>query len=129
MLVIFYCQVVVFSETRRHEKLIAAQQVSVKARQKFLKEKKAFKVTTVVLFTPIVTYLPIFVIRELIKNSIIRSKNVAGPVFFTGSFVVIVNSLLNPIIYCVRTRQFRVAFIEILLRKTNIQAVLFEKRV
>ena len=129
MLVIFYCQVVVYCETRRHKKLIAAQQVSVEARQKFLKEKKAFKVTTVVLFTLIVTYLPIFVIRVLIKNSVIRSKNVAGPVFFTGSFVVMVNSLLNPIIYCVRRRKFRVAFIEILLRKTNVQDEEFETRV
>ena len=129
MLVIFYCQVVVYCETRRHEKLIAAQQVSVEARQKFLKEKKAFKVTTVVLFTLIVTYLPIFVVRVLIKNSVIRSKNLAGPVFFTGSFVVMVNSLVNPIIYCVRARQFRVAVIEILLRKTNVQAEEFETRV
>ena len=115
MLVIFYCQLVVYWETRRHEKHIAAQQVSSEAQQKFLKEKKAFKVTTIVLFTLIVTYLPIFVIRVLIKNSVIRSKNVAGPVFFTGTFVVMMNSLVNPIIYCVRTRQFRVAFIEMLL--------------
>ena len=128
-LVIFYCQVVVYLETRRHEKHIAAQQVSVEARQKFLKEKKAFKVTTAVLFTLIITYLPIFVIRVLIKNSVIRSKNVTGPVFFTGSFVVIVNSLVNPIIYCVRTRQFRVAFIELLLGKSNAQAEEFETRI
>ena len=120
LLVIFYCQVVICWETRRHEKHIAAQQVPVEARQKFLKEKKAFKVTTVVLFTLMVTYLPIFVVRPLITNSVIRSKNVAGPVLFTGSFLVMVNSLVNPIIYCVRTRQFRVAFIEILLRKTNV---------
>ena len=95
-----------------------------------LKEKKAFKVTTTVLFTKMIAYLPMFVIRELIKNSVIRSMNVTGPVFFTGSFVVIVNSLVNPIIYCVRARQFRVAFIQILLGKTNVQAAEeFEKRI
>lgn len=70
MLVIFYCQVVVYGETCRHEKHIAAQQVSVEARQKFLKEKKAFKVTTAVLFTLIITYLPIFVIRVAIKKTL-----------------------------------------------------------
>lgn len=51
------------------------------------------------------------------------------PAFFTGSFVVIVDSLVNPIIYRVRTSQFRVVFIEILLRKTNVQAEEFETRI
>ena len=44
-----YCQVVLCVETRRHEKQLASQQVSQEGRQKFLKEKKAFKVTTTVL--------------------------------------------------------------------------------
>ena len=47
---IFYCQIVLYYETRRHQKEIAAQQVSLEAREKFLKEKKAFKLTTTVLF-------------------------------------------------------------------------------
>ena len=38
---IFVCQVVLCFETRRHEKEIASQQVSVEVREKFLKEKKA----------------------------------------------------------------------------------------
>ena len=48
--IIVFCQVAVYSETRRHEKQVAAQQVSqAEARQKFLKEKKALKLTTTVL--------------------------------------------------------------------------------
>ena len=124
MVVIFYCQVVVYCETRRHEKHIASQQVSAEARRKFLKAKKAFKVTTAVLLTLIMTYLPIFFVRILIKNSV-----VVTPVFFTATYIVMLNSLANPVIYCVRTRQFRVAFIEIILRKTNARAEEFEMQV
>lgn len=50
MAIIFYCQIVLYYETSRHQKEIAAQQVSLEAREKFLKEKKAFKLTTTVLF-------------------------------------------------------------------------------
>ena len=43
--------------------------------------------------------------------------------------IVFVNSLLNPIIYSARIRQFRVAFIELLFRTVNIaQAEQIEMR-
>ena len=42
MATIFYCQIVLYYETRRHKKEIDAQQVSLEAREKFLKQKKAF---------------------------------------------------------------------------------------
>ena len=92
MVVIFYCQVAVYCETRRHEKHIASQQVSAEARRKFLKAKKAFKVTTAVLLTLIMTYLPIFFVRILIKNFV-----VVTPVFFTATYIVMLNSLANPV--------------------------------
>ena len=47
---VFFCRVVLFYETRRHEKQIATQQISLEAREKFLKEKKTCKVTATVLF-------------------------------------------------------------------------------
>ena len=40
--------------------------------------------------------------------------------FFTIVFVAILNSLLNPIVYSVILRQFRVAFVEFICRTTNI---------
>ena len=128
MAVIIYCQGVVYCETHRQEKLIAAQQVSVEAKKKFLKEKKAFKVTTSVLVTLLIFYLPIVVVRIVVIMSVL-SKNVAAIFLYSSTFVIFLNSLTNPIIYCVRTRQFRVAFIEILLRKSNAQADELEMRV
>ncbi|CAH3185135.1 unnamed protein product [Porites evermanni] len=56
MAIIFYCQIVLYYETRWHQKEIAAQQVSLEAREKFLKEKKAFKLTTTVLIFLILCY-------------------------------------------------------------------------
>ena len=127
MAVNIYCQVVVCCETRRQEKLIAAQQVSVEAKKKFLKEKKAFKVTTTVLVALVISYLPVFVVRILLKMSVF-STNVGASLLSSSTLVFLLNSLTNPIIYCVRTRQFRVAFIE-MLGKTNTQAEELERRV
>ena len=115
------CQVTLYLEARRHEKEIASQQVSIEARQKFLKEKKAFKVTTTVVFL-LLTYLPLYAVLVLLEEYVIDSVNMRYIVFFITSSMAILNSLINPIIYCIRIRQFRVAFVEILLGKSNAQA-------
>ena len=128
MSIIVFCQVAVYIETRRHEKQIAAQQVSVEARQKFLKEKKALKLTTTVLLILLSCYSPLIVLT-LLRPFTITSVNIAYSVFFTAMFATMLNSIINPIIYCVRKRQFRVAFIEILFRKTYTQAGLLERRI
>jgi len=119
--IIIFCQVVVYCETRRHEKRIAAHEVSMEARQKFLKEKKAFKLTTILLLILVFTYLPLIIVRILLRKSVFNSVSIAYITFFAVFFIVHLNSLINPIVYCVRIRQFRVAFIEILCRKSNAQ--------
>ena len=129
MAIIFYCQIVLYYETRWHQKEIAAQQVSLEAREKFLKEKKAFKLTTTVLIFLILCYLPLILARTLISKSVIKSVNLAYIALFAGIIVAILNSIVNPIIYCVRIRQFRVAFIQLVFRKSNTQAENMEKRV
>ena len=120
---VFFCQVVLYFETRRHEKAIASQQVSVEVREKFMKEKKAFKLTTTILFFLMLSYLPLIASRFLVSTFVITSVNSAYFAFFTGVFTACSNSLLNPVIYCVRIQQFRVALKEIVLRKSNVQAV------
>ena len=127
--IIVYCQVVLHFEIRRHEKQIASQQVSVETRQKFLKDKKTFKLTTVVVFILLLTYSPIMVVRMLIVKSALNFVNVTYIAFFTTSFMAVLNSLINPIIYCVRIRQFRVAFIEVVFKKSNAQAEEVEMQV
>ena len=120
---IFSCQVVLYYETRRHEKKIALQQVSVEAREKFLREKKALKQTTTVIFCLIICYLPIIISRVFISTfAVLNSVNSVYFVHFTGVFFVISNSLLNPIIHCVRMKKFRLALKELVFSKGNIQA-------
>ena len=120
---IFSCQVVLYYETRRHEEKIALQQVSVEAREKFLREKKALKQTTTVIFCLIICYLPIIISRVFISTFVIlNSVNSVYFVHFTGVFFVISNSLLNPIIHCVRMKKFRLALKELVFSKGNIQA-------
>ena len=123
--VIIFCQVMLYLEIRRHEKHIAQHQVSGEARQNFLKEQKALKLTTIVLLALLLTYLPMIVVRILVVNVGIRVLN--GLQIATS--VMLLNSLINPIIYCVKRRSFRVAFIEILLGKTYAQAQAIERRV
>ena len=120
---IYSCQVVLYYETRRHEKKIALQQVSVEAREKFLREKKALKQTTTVIFFLIICYLPIIISRVFISTfAVLNSVNSVYFVHFTGVFFVISNSLLNPIIHCVRMKKFRLALKELVFSKGNRQA-------
>ena len=127
--IITFCQIVLYYETRRHEKQIAAHQVSENDREKFVKEKKALKLTTTVLFFLLPTYLPAVIIGILKRNTFFDSLNVAHIAYAIAGFPILLNSLINPVIYCIRRRQFRVAFIEILFRKSNLQAQEIEMRV
>ena len=74
---IIFWQIVLYHKTRRHQKEIAAVQFSMEAREKFLREKKAFKLTTMILFSLILCFLPFIVARILISKSVINSVNLA----------------------------------------------------
>ena len=118
--IIIFCQAALYYETRRHEKQIAANQVSEDNKRKFLTEKKALKLTTTVLFVLVLTYLPLMLVFILYRISFIASLNAVRISTAIGIFLILLNSLINPVIYCIRTRQFRIAFIEILFGKSNL---------
>ena len=92
---IIFCHIAVYREIRRHENQIAAQQVTVKARAQFEKDKKAFKVTFIVIVSSADVMLLLLYIH-----------------FFLATLMAFLNSLLNLIIYSFRLREFRVTFIE-----------------
>ena len=122
--------VVVYCEVRRHEKQIAAQQVSVEARETFLKEKRALKLSTTIIVILILNYLPIIsfrIIKNVLKDRV--SIDTIYALYFTAMSLGVVNSFVNPLIYSVRLRQFRVAFIELLLKKNRTEAEEFEKKI
>ena len=129
IVIIVVCHAIVYKETRRHEKQIAAQQVSPEARENFLKEKRALKLTATVVSVLIFCYLPIFSFtraRNALKDKI--SLDVIYAVLFATICLATVNSLINPLIYCAKQRQFRIAFIELLFRKNVTETKEFEKR-
>ena len=116
-----FCHVTVYRETRRHEKQIAAQQVTQEARERLQKDKKAIKLTSTILAVLIVCFLPlvVFTIFSLRYRSKISLETEYVSVSF-GISMIFLNSLFNPIIYTVRMRQFRVAFIELTCRTVSI---------
>ena len=118
---IIFCHVTVYREIRRHEKQIASQQVTVEAREQFQKDKKAFKVTFIIIVVLMLCFFPILIFRAVLER--FRSKlssEVLYIYFFFTTLMVFLNSFFNPIIYSFRLREFRVAFIELIFKTTNI---------
>ena len=119
--IVFY-HVTVYRETRRHEQQLAAQHVTQEAREQFENNKKAFKMTFIVIAVLVLCYLLLIVC--LIVASSYRSEFKTPEAIFIFLFfaiwILLLNSLINPIVYSIRMRQFRVAFIELICRTVNI---------
>lgn len=117
---IVLCNIIVFREVHRHEKGILSQQVTEDARRKLLKEKRAFKLIAIIFVMLFLCYMPLWslkVILALHRNSM--STETAYKCSFVTATFVMLNSLVNPLIYSVRVRQFRVAFVELACRTAN----------
>ncbi|XP_078354391.1 uncharacterized protein LOC144638996 [Oculina patagonica] len=127
---IFLLQILVYKEARRHEAQILSQQVSVEARARFIQEKKALKLTTIILVALVLCFfLPlvvIFVTWQIFKEYF--SPDVKTLVLYFALLPPVIINFLNPVIYTVRKREFRVAFIELLFRKSFQEAEQFESR-
>ena len=123
-------QILVYKEARRHEKHILSQQVCAEARAKFLQEKKALRLTTMIIVIILLCFFfPLsfmFVMWKIFSETF--SSEVKTSVRHLSLVVVSINSVLNPVIYIMKQRQFRVAFIELLLRKNLPDAQQFHRR-
>lgn len=127
--IIIVGQFILYREARRHKTQMRAQQVAVKmeSRQKFEKEKKALKLTTYVVLTMLLFYFPITVIWLVLSKVWILIE------YYIYHFIhrrVYSNIKFGcqSIIYAARLRQFRVAFLEIILRKNFTEAQEIEMR-
>ena len=96
-------QVIVYREVRRHEKQILALQVSLEERLKFRKEKRALKLTSTIIAAVAVSYTTPWIItviaRLLFAKEIIDVLMVVREV---GLLPLLLNSVINPIIYTVK---------------------------
>ena len=117
------CNVIVYREVHRHEKEIAAQQVDVASRENFLSQKRAFKLTVMIIILIMISYLPIIIflrLKESLKS--IVSLCSLSSIFMVALSLPAFNSFINPFIYCIRLRQFRVAFIKLMMLKSHSEA-------
>ena len=122
--------ILVYKEARRHEKQILSQQVSMEARAKFNQEMRALRLTTIILVTLFICCLSplIFVFVTWIPFSEAFSPHAKASVRHLALVPVIINSFLNPVIYTVRKKEFRIAFTELILRKSLEDAEEFNRR-
>ena len=105
------------------EKQLAAQQTTPEAREKFEKNRKAVKLTSIILAALLLCFIPGNVANLVVPRFV---GHVTDEIIFLFSFLSLslgfFNSLLNPIIYVLRMKQFRVALIELLFRTVNTAA-------
>ena len=126
---VVYCHVVIYKEVRRNTQQIIANQVSLAVKEKLLKNKKAFNTTVVIVLTLFLCYIPIWI--WLILFIFLNGENasdVGQIAFFPIIFLQALNSSINPLIYSARIRHFRVAFFQMVMRKTLAQAEELEKK-
>ena len=93
---------VLYVETRRHRKLIKIQQMPQEEAERFRKENKALKTTVYVVSALMLCFLPMalrLVIHLMKRPEIISS-------LWVRTFAML-NSLLNPLIYCCRQEEMR----------------------
>ena len=116
---VVYCHVVIYKEVRRNTQQIIANQVSLAVKEKLLKNKKAFNTTVVIVLTLFLCYIPtcVWLIVFIFLDGE-KSFDVGHIAYFPITFLVLLNSSINPLIYTARIRHFRVAFFQMLTRKT-----------
>ena len=125
-----YFNVSVYKEVRRTEKQIAANQVSLEAKEKLPKKKKAFYTTVIVLLVILLCYIPSNICALVLTSFKERiPPNITVTTLYSFTLLPVLNSLFNPLIYAFKIRYFRVAFIQLLSRKTIPQAEELEKKI
>jgi len=119
-LVMVYCHVSVYFICRRHVIQIKSEQTSRDATTKFLEERKAWRTTTLIIAGVLISYSPGVTGIIAFRNSpfpVLQRLSFSSQPFYFSCFML--NSLLNPIIYCWRSKVIREAMLQ-LLRKQNI---------
>ena len=105
---VVYCHVVIYKEVRRNTQQIIANQVSLAVKEKLLKNKKAFNTTVVIVLTLFLCYIPtcIWLIVFIFLDGE-KSFDVGHIAYFPITFLVLLNSSINPLIYTARIRHFQ----------------------
>ncbi|XP_068712389.1 lysophosphatidic acid receptor 3-like [Montipora foliosa] len=98
--------VILYRETLRHKKRIKAQLMNRQERERFLREKKAFKTTVLVVGAVVLCFIPAILLMLSIlvyKLPLAKSEHFSD---WARMFATL-NSLLNPLIYFWREKEMR----------------------
>lgn len=106
---IFCSYVILYRETLRHQKKIKMQQLPQEEVERFLKERKALKTTVLVVVAVTLCFLPV-PLGVLASTTLNKYEIKKYTITFIPPYVrtfVMLNSFLNPLIYCWRQRKMR----------------------
>ena len=122
ILVLIFGRTATYYEARNQMRKIKTRQISSAAAATFLKERKAFRTTTYLIGVVLLCYTPNGLFRVVFVHLI------SSPLTFlaTESFMLTLlfcNSVLNPVIYCARSREYRRAFKKLISRESYVQPV------
>ena len=109
VLFIIASYIILYCETLRHQKMMKARQLPQEEVERFAKESKALKTTVFVVGAVMLSFLPMalllfLIVTKLSKNMNAQVLGVLNPISRTFAML---NSLLNPLIYCLRQKNMR----------------------
>lgn len=111
VVIMVYCHVSVYLVTRRHERQIRTEQIPTEDTERFLKEKKGWKTTGIIIGFVVLSLLPgVFLNFGVMFTWDPRWLDRFRPLVL--SFLIL-NSLSNPVIYCLRIQDMRQAMIAV----------------
>ena len=94
---------ILYFETRRQQRMIKSQQIPQEQSQRFLNERKTLKTTVLVVGGVVLCLVPGAFHAILLALGIIPPE---GNLAISATFIML-NSLLNPLIYCWRQKEIR----------------------
>ena len=106
---ILFSYAILYRETLRHQKKIKMQQLPREEVERFLKERKALKTTVLVVVAVTLCFLPVplgVLASTTLKKHEIKKYKITFIPPYVRTFVML-NSFLNPLIYCWRQRKMR----------------------
>ena len=106
MIFIVISYVILYRETLRHKKRIKTEQVAQQEVETFLKENKALKTTVYVVGSLVLCFIPSLL---WIVSAGVDSLSLENSVYFLSfcRVLIMLNSLLNPLIYFWRDKEMR----------------------
>lgn len=116
ILVIAWSHTAVYLNTRRHEKQIRTEQISREVTAKFLDEKKAWKTTICILGFVFLSFLPALLISSSATIDLYLNLMIVNVLRPFALSCIMLNSLFNPLIYCLRIKALRQDMIALLTR-------------